>query len=271
MTTTTMDTTAAEVLEQLEGRTLAPSEPKAVARGGTVQAERRPETAAVSAVEFSDDIGELFAALAEAQGEFGPIERTLTARIKSKREGGADYSYSYAPLSEVLGAVRPALSKHGLAVMQFPLTRQGSVLVRTLLGHKSGAWMRNDLAVGCVSTDPKDIGSAITYARRYAAQAILGIAPDVDDDGARGSGERAEIRPRAEADARVPIATVREMKRGDATVYAIRAGEADVWTDDPALAATAKTAMAAGTPVAITTETRKSARGSFAWIVEIRA
>lgn len=140
-----------------------------------------PQVEQSAIVRHSEDhIGEVFAALAAAQGEFGEIERTLSAKIKSER---ADYSYDYAPLDEVLQAVRPSLSKNGLSIMQFPFATSGAVTVRTLLGHSSGGWFYNDLRVTTDGNAPRETGSAITYARRYALMAMLGVAPAVDDDG----------------------------------------------------------------------------------------
>jgi hypothetical protein len=130
----------------------------------------------------SQEIGELIAALALAQAEFGEIERSMTAHVKSKSTGVA-YDYQYAPLDNVLQAVRPFLAKNGIAIMQFPFTRSHSLTVRTLIAHKSGQWIYNELAAALIGADPQSIGSAITYLRRYGAQSLLGVAPGVDDDG----------------------------------------------------------------------------------------
>jgi hypothetical protein len=114
------------------------------------------------------------------------VERSLQAKIKSRREGGADYGYSYAPLDEVLAAVRDALAENGLAVMQFPfpVPSRGLVLVRTFITHESGQFVRNDFVMPCPgNATPQEFGAVITYARRYALQPILGISPDSDTDG----------------------------------------------------------------------------------------
>lgn len=137
----------------------------------------------VSILRYSEEhLGELFSALSAAQGQFGQIERTLKADIKSKRTG-AEFSYEYAPLDEVLQAVRPALAENGLSFQQFPAVGNGFVVVRSLLGHKSGGWMMNDLRLACDTGGPQEAGSGITFARRYAAMPMLGVAPGNDDDG----------------------------------------------------------------------------------------
>lgn len=275
MTTATQDQVkqAADILDTLEEQRLAP------ARGGTVMpSPSHPRDAgAVTIVETTEDMAELFSALAEAQGEFGEIERTLTARIKSRREGGADYSYDYAPLDEVLRAVRPALSKHGIAIMQFPQTKANAVLVRTMLGHKSGQWMRNDLVVGCNSTDAKDIGSAITYARRYALMALLGIAPDHDDDGGTEEVTQRRREPASQPQQQKPagaerclVQTVRPFQRGQKTVWCAKTTTGDVWMDDETLKNVAEAAARAEQPVVIHTEQRKGAKDQvFRWVTEI--
>jgi hypothetical protein len=277
-TTAEQTNPAAEVLTQLEERGMARQEPKAVARGASVQAGQRPEVQAVSMMAIDDghggsDVGALFGALAKAQGEFGPIERTLTAKIQSRREGGANYTFDYAPLDAVLAAVRPALSKNGIAVMQFPVTRGNTVTVRTLIGHESGQRMWNDLAVGCSSTDPKDIASAITYARRYALQALLGIAPDHDDDGQRASGDRGESGPRQSLrpDGET-ITSCRPMTRGDRTFYQVQTKRGTFYTEDKALYDVAEKAMRQERPVEIQAEQRAGADGKkYMALVEIGA
>lgn len=251
------------------------------------QPARVPEMT-ISIVEMSgDDLGELFGALAEAQGEFGPIERTLTARIKSKREGGADYSYNYAPLDEVLTAVRPALSRHGIAVMQFPLTRAGSVVVRTMLGHKSGQWIRNDCVVSSVSTAPQDVGGAITYARRYGLQAIIGVAPDHDDDGAGAQGRSQETQLRVsrggggqpgngqmatlQDEARELVTACRAVTRNGKTLYGIKSTVGECWTDDASLHEQVKAAQAQERRVILRTEMRpgKAPGTQVRWLTEL--
>lgn len=148
----------------------------------------------------SEQIGELAIALAAAQSEFTAIERRFTAKVKSKKGEDSSYTYKYADLDTVLQAVRPALSNHQLALMQFPTTRKDALTVMTMLVHgPSQQWVRNHLTVGCFGTDPQEIGSAETYARRYGLCALIGVAATQggDDDGERASrgARRAEEPP----------------------------------------------------------------------------
>ncbi|MDP2362296.1 MAG: ERF family protein, partial [Ignavibacteria bacterium] len=102
----------------------------------------------------------------------------------------------YADLASVWEACRQALSTNGLCVIQTTDNDNGSVIVITTLIHSSGQWIRGKLRIKPVKDDPQGIGSAITYARRYALAAIVGVAPDEgeDDDGegamGRGKGKK---------------------------------------------------------------------------------
>jgi len=91
-------------------------------------------------------------------------------------------------LSAVLSAGREALSKNDLAVIQTTEPSDAGIVVITTLAHKSGEWIRGKLCMTPVKNDPQGIGSCITYARRYALSAIVGIA-QVDDDGNTASGK----------------------------------------------------------------------------------
>lgn len=287
------DTTVFETAEHLVDQLREGGELQPAARGGVVLPPARTEAAAkkpevtISIVEMShpDNMGALFESLAMAQASFGPIQQRMTARIQSRREGGANYSYNYAPLDEVLAAVIPALSQNGIALMQFPLAlpSKNALAVRTMLAHKSGVRLWNDLVIGCNSADPKDIGSAITYARRYALQALLGIAPDSDDDGARASGRDQETTERRAQNTQRSSQTVqaesedvpelvtacRSLKRGNRTLYGIKTTSTEVWTDDEDAYMVAKLAAQNETRVIIRREMRKVENQNLRWLTEI--
>lgn len=150
----------------------------------------------------SDQIDQLGAALAAAQAQIEGARKTAQNPHLRNR---------YADLAAVWDACREALTAHGLSVVQGPETGDGVVIVHTRLVHSSGQWMESTLALpwsaGKGTSDAQAIGSAITYARRYALSAMVGIAPDDDDDGnAAGSRQRpqaarqaAQARPAAAA------------------------------------------------------------------------
>lgn len=124
----------------------------------------------------SAEIGAFAKALADAQGELTNIGfDAANPHFKSR----------YATLAAVLSAIRPILSKHKLAFSQLPTTNaDGSVTLYTQLTHESGQWQRCDFPVkGARGNGPQDMGSALTYARRYCACAIVGVAGEEDDDG----------------------------------------------------------------------------------------
>jgi hypothetical protein len=122
----------------------------------------------------SDQINELIAALSKAQGEIQPaLKDNLNPHYKSK----------YADLHSVWMACRTALCKHGLAVMQTMLEENNKLMLMTTLGHSSGQWIRSYLPIVTQKNDAQGIGSAITYMRRYSLSAIVGVAPEEDDDG----------------------------------------------------------------------------------------
>lgn len=139
----------------------------------------------------SESIKELAAALATAQGQFASAEREKTASVQMK--SGGKYSYAYADLAAYLDVCRAPLAANGLSITQEAVTEGNRVHVTTLLMHASGEWIESSplsLAIisrGGDSVDPQAVGSAITYARRYALSAVLGMASEVDDDAAKAS------------------------------------------------------------------------------------
>ncbi len=121
----------------------------------------------------SENLNELAAALAKAQGEItGALKDSANPFFKSK----------YADLASCWDACRAALSKNGLAVIQAPMTEATETFLVTTLLHSSGQYMQSKLAVSPKDDTPQAMGSALTYARRYALTAMVGVA-QVDDDG----------------------------------------------------------------------------------------
>lgn len=138
----------------------------------------------------SEKLGTLAKALASAQAEIEDAK---------KDRQNPHFKNWYATLSSVRAAVTPALSKHNIAVTQLnePHGPDG-VCVVTMLIHESGEWLSSSLYVPVSKKDPQGFGSALSYARRYALAAIVGIASDEDDDGEQASKLSA---PKAQAPA----------------------------------------------------------------------
>lgn len=101
----------------------------------------------------------------------------------------------YTSLPALLDAVRPVLAKHGLAVVQMPISEEGRVGVETLLLHASGQYLSSRVTVTPQKADPQGAGSAITYCRRYALAACLGIGQDDDDGNAASRAPAAKAAP----------------------------------------------------------------------------
>lgn len=147
---------------------------------------------------MSDKTAEmLFAdALAAFQENLPSIGKGSRAEVPTKN--GGKYSYTYAALPDILEATLPALTKQGLSFTATPdVTEHGFVLRYALIhvgGHReSGCYPLPSPA----SSSPQQIGSAITYGRRYCFTAVTGIAPDEDDDGQTAADARSEPLPRA--------------------------------------------------------------------------
>lgn len=138
-------------------------------------------------MERSDQIHELAAALATAQGAMAPAVKGKTASIRSNRAGSASYEYTFADLDAVWDACRGPLTAAGLAVVQVtePDEAAGEVMLRTTLIHGSGQWISSRLPLIFDGASMQTLGSAITYARRYALAAMVGVTCEEDDDGAR--------------------------------------------------------------------------------------
>lgn len=122
----------------------------------------------------SDSIAHLALALSKLQGEVTDAHKDKSA-----------YNYKYADLAGVLEIARPLCLKHELAVTQLCATNEGGVGVTTILMHSSGEWVESTFTMPIISVKgtnaAQSAGSVITYARRYALAAILGITQTDND------------------------------------------------------------------------------------------
>jgi hypothetical protein len=134
----------------------------------------------------SDTIGAIAAALARAQGGLTNPEKSLTATIRSPFPREGDKTFRYASLASGLDIVRKSLGQHEIATIQTTSIDQqsGQIRLTTLLAHASGEWISSDWPVCPVSetATPHRMGAALTYARRYALFALVGIAGEDDLD-----------------------------------------------------------------------------------------
>ncbi len=128
----------------------------------------------------SPETAELAAALAAAQAELPVVAKRHVARVPTR--SGGEYTYKYADLEDVVSASRPVLAKHGLAVMQMTGFAEGHDTLTTRVMHRSGQWAESTMRLLLATESPQAQGSALTYARRYAWCAALGIVAEEDDD-----------------------------------------------------------------------------------------
>lgn len=117
---------------------------------------------------------QIAAALATAQAKFVPASRDKENPFHKSR---------YAGLDSVMAVIRQPLAESGLCVTQTFDHRLDGLVLRTTLIHTSGQYITSTLRMNPAKSDPQGIGSAITYARRYALAAMLGVVSDDDDDG----------------------------------------------------------------------------------------
>jgi hypothetical protein len=121
----------------------------------------------------SDSIKHLAIAMNKAQAEMGGA---------SKDSANPFFKSKYADLGSVVHAVKEPFANNGLSYVQFPIEDAGRIGVETILMHESGEWMSNSFTVALSKQDAQQAGSALTYCRRYALQAVAGT-PSEDDDG----------------------------------------------------------------------------------------
>jgi len=133
----------------------------------------------------SDSITNLAIALSIVQGK-------LTHAIKDSNN--PFFKSKYADLESVWDSCRSLLSENGLAVMQFPGEYyDGTMHLTTILTHKSGEWIGQDMSVPVTKPDAQGAGSALTYMRRYALAAVVGVV-QADDDGNAASAPKPVVK-----------------------------------------------------------------------------
>lgn len=131
----------------------------------------------------SRSIAAIGVALAKAQAKMADA---------SKNKTNPHFKNAYADLAAVWDACRAQLTDNGLAVIQPPVTSSpdGITIITMLIHGTSGEWIRSELVIKPANVGPQQIGSAITYGRRYALAAMVGVA-QADDDGEAAVGRTA--------------------------------------------------------------------------------
>lgn len=126
--------------------------------------------------EHNVEYNELFSALAKAQSKIKP------AKLDAKNPF---YKSSYATISSVKAAYKDAFAENGLSVIQMIESNDNGYFLTTYLTHSSGQFMSSTfkLKTDDKKDDMQSLGSAITYAKRYALAAMTGVVDEEDDDG----------------------------------------------------------------------------------------
>jgi hypothetical protein len=185
----------------------------------------------------SEQIDLLSKALVGAQGEFTAVPRGSENPF---------FHSSYADLATVVQAASPVLAKHGLAVSQFPSREDGAPVLVTYLLHESGQYISHSMPLTPTKSDPQAVGSAITYARRYAFSAVLGLVTEADDDGNAASQRQpqstATLKKRSpskldDAKAKLRTAIAQAGVDGKDFAWVAKATEADIDQIEGAVAA----------------------------------
>lgn len=126
----------------------------------------------------SEKIEQLAAALRQAQGEYAKVEKKLYNEF---------HKAYYADIGTIIEATRPALSKHGLTIIQSTVSQEDRIGVRTLLVHDNGQYIWSEVLVDYEKESGKSkiqvVGSTFLYLRRYGYSAIAGVYAETDDDG----------------------------------------------------------------------------------------
>jgi hypothetical protein len=106
----------------------------------------------------------------------------------AKEANNPFFKSKYASLANILDTIQKPLSECGLAISQFP---DGNALTTIILHADSGEWMESSYVMPVAKqNDPQAMGSAMTYARRYALGSILNLNIDDDDDGEKAMGRQ---------------------------------------------------------------------------------
>lgn len=118
------------------------------------------------------------------------VQRDLCPAMKDAKNPFVNSHY--ASLNSVMQSCREALLQNGIWLTQLPVPAPvelggGYIGLVTKLTHaESGQWQSSFIVAPLPKNDPQGMGSALTYCRRYALTAMLGIVTEDDDgEGAR--------------------------------------------------------------------------------------
>lgn len=169
-------------------------------------------------------LDKIAAALAAFQAEMPTVPKAHTASVKSDK---GSYSYTYAGLADVSEAAMPLLTKHGLSFSTLP----GDGVLTGMLLHTSGQSLTGSLPIG--GSTPQQVGSSLTYMRRYLLGCMTGLVTDDDDDGQgaqlpqRRPSRRPAPAPRRDEQPKAGPGQITEAQRGKLGALMKEAGLSD--------------------------------------------
>lgn len=169
----------------------------------------------------SENTAEISAALSKAQAEM---------KAATFNKVNPHYKNKYADLSAVLEAIRKPLANNGLSVTQTTEVRENGFVLVTTMRHASGQWISSEYPLP-QAAKPQELGSALTYARRYSLSAIACIASDEDDDAetARAAGQVASM-PKPKSPVKpAQITPPVDPATGECSPHEISAADAVAW------------------------------------------
>lgn len=122
----------------------------------------------------------IYEALVSFQGEIGTIGFDATVKVITK--SGSTYNFKYATLAQIVETVKPVLEKNNLSVFQGFKTADGKQLLVTIVYHTSGQSLPESIIELRNTGSSQERGAEISYMRRYAYSAALGLVSDEDTD-----------------------------------------------------------------------------------------
>ena len=171
-------------------------------------------------MQLSEQTNELFKALAKFQGDCPTVTKDASVSVRTRN--GGSYTFDYATLTNILETTKETLADNGLAVLQFTES-QG---VSTMITHESGQWLitnplllqadpRTDKDGNELPPTPQDVGSTLTYAKRYQLAGVLKVDAMEDDDANVASGNTAEKKSKSPSKAKKEKNSPKEEKKSE--------------------------------------------------------
>lgn len=155
----------------------------------------------------SPQLDQLFTALSKAQGEMSAAAKDCANPFFKSR---------YADLSSIWTACREPLSRNGLSVLQIVQPSDLGDVLHTTLGHSSGQYITSSMPVrtkteGKGGNEIQAYGATLTYLRRFSLAALVGVAPDDDNDGNSSAYKAAQAQPKAPSPVTIPAISLAQL------------------------------------------------------------